>query len=82
MQGYFLPTSTLILTLHGLYGSWKPTLLSTVLWYFAISLPAVILAIILGRRINRRFAVHVFVRFVYAFLLVTGVMLLVTAWGG
>lgn len=75
LQGYFLPTSLLIVAGHGAAGLWRPVVFA----YFAGSLPLVIVAVWLGRRLNRRFDSVVFVRYVYGLLAILGAALLLSA---
>ena len=75
LQGYFLPASVV-----GMIGYWAAGLwTSTVSRYYLLSLPAVLLAIALGRVINRRFDASRFLFYVNAGLLASGVGLLVQA---
>jgi uncharacterized membrane protein YfcA len=75
LQGYFLPASVV-----GMIGYWAAGLwTSSVNRYFLLSLPAVLLAIALGRVINRRVDASRFLIYVHAGLLASGVGLLVQA---
>jgi len=72
LQAYFLPAGIL-----GMIGFWYNELwTSTVTYYFIISLPVVIPAIILGRYINQKLKDDTFLKYVYLGLLCVGVMLL------
>jgi len=72
LQGYFLPASVM-----GMIGYWAAGLWThDVTGYYVLTLPAVILAIVLGRRVNRRIDAPRFVRVVYIGLLASGVGLL------
>jgi hypothetical protein len=76
LQGYFLPTGTIILLWHvgdGAYRNW------TLLWLFLISLPFVVLAIPLGRMLNNRVRGRGFERYVYVLLLLMSLVLLANA---
>ena len=73
LQGCFLLTGLMILIGHGVAGLWTPQ----VLWLYAFSLPAVLLAVFAGERLNRRLPREAFGRVVYAFLVVMGVLFLV-----
>jgi len=77
LQGYFLPTGMLITLSHGLAGLWTPG----VLRLYAISLPVVLLATLLGGRLNRAIPQGKFDRYIHIFLIVIGTMLLVEAIG-
>jgi uncharacterized membrane protein YfcA len=59
-------------------GLWVPDVTRLYLW----SLPAIALAVVLGRWINQRMSGETFLRYVYAGLLVTGTVLLVQAGRG
>lgn len=75
LQGYFLPASVAGLIGYVALGLWR-----ALLWrYFLLSLPAVAVAILLGRAINRRMQGHSFLRFVYVGLMVIGSVLVVQA---
>ena len=71
LQAYFLPASILGATGFALHG----LLSSSVLRYFAMSLPAVVPAMVLGRYFNRRLHGRSFFRYVYAGLIVVGALL-------
>ncbi len=76
LQGYFLPASLLGMGGYWLAGLWTPA----VSRYFLLSLPTALLAIFLGRLINRRLNAHRFVLYVHAGLILIWTMLLVQAW--
>ena len=73
LQGCFLLTGLMILIGHGVAGLWTPQ----VLRLYAFSLPAVMLAVFAGERLNRRLPREAFGRVVYAFLVVMGVLFLI-----
>lgn len=75
LQGYFLPASALVLVGYGFAGLWT----ATVLRYYLVSLPVVLVAIFAGRAINHRLHPQRFLAFVHAGLTVIGVVLLVQA---
>jgi len=75
LQGYFLPASVLGMLGYWIKGLWVPA----VTHYFLISLPAVALAVPLGRMANHRMRGDVFLKYVYAGLVIVGVVLLVQA---
>lgn len=78
LQGYFLPASLLGMVGYWFAGLWtKP-----VTHYFLLSLPAVLVAIFLGRAINRRMQAHRFLLFIHAGLIATGTLLLIQAFEG
>ena len=70
LQGCFVLTGLMILAGHGLAGLWTPL----VLRLYLASLPAILLAVFLGARLNRRLPRESFSRLVYAFLVVVGVL--------
>jgi uncharacterized membrane protein YfcA len=72
LQGYFLPASLMSMTGYGLAGLWKPA----VTHYYLMALPAVIVAIFLGRVVNGRMDGHSFLRYIHAGLVVVGGILL------
>jgi uncharacterized membrane protein YfcA len=73
LQGYFLPASLLGLIGYWATGLWTPA----VTRYYVVSLPAVVLAILLSRWINRRLAGARFPVYVHAFLIAVGATLVV-----
>lgn len=73
LQGYFLPASIAALIGYISIGLWTDALLR----YFLLSLPAVTLATLLGRAVNRRIDGGRFLRLVYLGLLITGLALVV-----
>ena len=73
LQGCFVLTGLSILVGHGLAGLWTPL----VLQLYLASLPAILLAVFLGARLNRRIPRESFTRVVYAFLVVVGALFLI-----
>jgi uncharacterized membrane protein YfcA len=71
LQGYFLPASLLVLAGYAMTGLWVPAVTRGYLF----ALPGVLVAIPLGRRINRRLDPRRFLRYVHAGLIVTGIVL-------
>ena len=72
LQAYFLPASIL-----GMFGYWyKGLWISTVTYYFLISIPVIIPAILLGRYFNHRLNDGIFLRYVYFGLIGVGIVLL------
>ena len=69
LQGYFLPASVFGMIGYWAAGLWTPT----VSRYYLLSLPMVMLAIPLGRALNRRLDTSRFLVYVHAGLLVGGV---------
>lgn len=77
LQGYFLPASLMTMVGYGLTGLWTPA----VTRHYLLALPAVLVAIVLGRMLNRRLSGPVFVRCVHLGLIVVGGMLLLQSQG-
>jgi uncharacterized protein len=73
LQGYFLPASLVGMCGYWLAGLWVPAVTGFYLW----SLPCVLLAILLGRALNRRMHVRSFFRYIHVGLLVIGALLLI-----
>lgn len=74
LQGFFFPSTLLIVASHGLAGLWTGDVFS----YYLPAVPAVILAVVLGRFIGARIAPDRFQRVLYVALTAFGVMLLVS----
>jgi len=72
LQGYFLPASFVGLTAY----FYKGLISKEVLYDFAISLPAVIPAIFIGRYLNKKLEGRQFFRYVYVGLLLIGLLLI------
>ena len=75
LQGYFLPASVCGMIGYWAAGLWTPS----VSRYYLLSLPMVVLAIPLGRALNRRLDTSRFLVYVHAGLLVGGAGLCVQA---
>lgn len=75
LQGYFLPASVLGMVGYFLAGLWS----HDVTRYFLLSLPGALVAILLGGLLNRRLRGDVFVRYVYAGLVLVGAALMMQA---
>lgn len=78
LQGYFLPASIVGMCGYWLAGLWTPA----VNRLFLVSLPAVLLGIWLGRKINQRVNTRGFHLAIHLGLIVIGVILLLQAAGG
>ena len=76
LQGYFLPASLAGLCGYAAAGLWVPA----VTRYFLLSLPGVVVAVLLGRSLNRRLRGDGFFRAVYVGLVVVGGILVVQTW--
>ena len=75
LQGYFLPASVI-----GLAGYWVADLWTPVVThYYLLSLPAALLAIWLGRALNRRLDAARFLVYIHAGLIASGAVLLLHA---
>jgi len=75
LQGYFLPASLLGMIGYWAAGLWTPR----VSRYYLLSLPTVLLAIPLGRVVNRRLDAYRFLVYVHAGLLASGAGLVLQA---
>jgi uncharacterized membrane protein YfcA len=75
LQGYFLPASVIGMIGYWTAGLWTPA----VSRYYLLSLPAVLLAIPLGRALNRRLDAQRFRTYVHAGLLASGAGLVLQA---
>jgi len=75
LQGYFLPSSVIIVAGHGLGGLWT----SEVCTYFFLSLPLTLFTIWIGGRLQRLIPPGHFDRWIHILLIVIGGMLLVRA---
>jgi uncharacterized membrane protein YfcA len=73
LQGYFFPTGLVILMSHGLAGLWTPR----VLRLYIYALPVIVIAVLLGGRVNRMISSGQFNRIVYGFLILVGALLFV-----
>lgn len=72
LQGYFLPASLLVMGGYWASGLWTPA----VTHHYLTALPAVVLAIFLGRVVNQRMQGPIFLRCVHALLISVGTLLL------
>ncbi len=76
LQAYFLPASII-----GMFGYWyKGLWISTVTYYFLISIPVIIPAILLGRYFNHQLKDGTFLRYIYFGLICVGIILLSQSW--
>jgi uncharacterized membrane protein YfcA len=75
LQGYFLPASLVGMAGYWMKGLWTPA----VTHYYLVSLPAMLLAIPLGRAVNHRMRGDMFLKYVYGGLVVVGGILLAQA---
>ena len=72
LQGYFLPLGIFIVVGHGFAGLWT----QPVVYYYIISMPAVLVAIYLGGRLHRLIPVAKFERSIFILLIMIGLFLL------
>ncbi|MBF6567907.1 MAG: sulfite exporter TauE/SafE family protein [Candidatus Binataceae bacterium] len=77
LQGYFLPASLAVMGGYWLAGLWTPA----VTRYYLLSLPAVMIAVLVGRSLNRRMRGPSFLVYVHSGLAVIGAILLAQALG-
>jgi uncharacterized membrane protein YfcA len=75
LQGYFLPASLAGMAGYWVAGLWTPV----VSRFYLVSLPGALLAIFLGRMVNRRLNARQFVLYVHAGLILIGAVLLMQA---
>jgi uncharacterized protein len=73
LQAYFLPASIFGLIGYALTGLWAPAITRL----YLLSLPVVLVAILLGRAINRRLRGDNFLTWIYLALIVIGLLLLI-----
>jgi len=78
LQGYFLPASIIGMGGYWLAGLWVPA----VTHYYLVTLPATLLAVFLGRGINRRLPGDAFLKYIYVGLVGIGILLVVQAISG
>jgi uncharacterized membrane protein YfcA len=72
LQGYFLPASGVGLCGFWATGLWGPE----VTGYYLLSLPAAVIAVMIGRVINRRMTAANFARYIHLGLILIGLLLL------
>jgi uncharacterized protein len=75
LQGYFLPASPIGMAGYWLAGLW----VHEVTRYYLLSLPLALLAVLVGRTVNRRLRGNAFLKFVHVGLVLIGATLLVEA---
>jgi uncharacterized membrane protein YfcA len=75
LQGYFLPASVLGMIGYFWAGLWT----SSVTWYYLWALPLALVAIFLGRSLNKRLKERSFLRIIHIGLLLVGTLLLIQA---
>jgi uncharacterized membrane protein YfcA len=75
LQAYFLPASAAAMVGYYAAGLWTPA----VNHLYAVSLPSVLLASLLGRSLNRRMNRTAFISYVYIGLVIIGAVLCLQA---
>lgn len=75
LQGFFLPSSVMICATHAGFGLWT----REVLLLFALAIPVIVLASIVGRRLSRRLSRIGFERLIYVFSGIMGAALVARA---
>jgi len=73
LQGYFLPASVVVMFGYWLAGLWT----TAVTHYYVSALPAIVLAVFVGRAVNQRISGRRFLLCVHAGLIVAGLALVV-----
>lgn len=73
LQGYFVPTGSMILVGHGLAGLWTPT----VLRLYLMALPVLFFAIFIGTKVNRALSPEKFDAVLNVALVVMGILLII-----
>jgi uncharacterized membrane protein YfcA len=68
LQGYFLLMGFMVMVMWGAGGMWRPT----VMWYCLCTLPVMLLAVWLGRKVSRYFEGPIFFKSVYIMLVLIG----------
>lgn len=72
LQGYFFTTGILLVISHGIAGNYT----NEVLTYFAYCLPVVLLAVIIGAKLNKKIPIVRFHKYIYMILIFLGFMLM------
>lgn len=75
LQGYFLPASMIVMAGYWFSGLWT----AQVSHYYLLALLPMLIAILLGRLVNKRMKGSAFLIFVHIGLILTGAMLLIQA---
>ena len=72
LQAYFFTTGILLISSHAIAGN----ITIEVLTYFAYCLPVVLLAIIIGARLNKKIHIEQFHKYIYIILIALGTLLI------
>lgn len=72
LQGYFFTTGILLVISHGIAGNYT----NQVLTYFAYCLPVVLVAVIIGAKLNKKIPIIRFHKYIYMILIFLGFMLI------
>ena len=75
LQGYFLPAGAIVVVQHAFYGRYNMELA----WMYLAALPAVLLAVVVGRLLNKRLRGRGFERYIHVLLILVAIMLLATS---
>jgi hypothetical protein len=73
LQGFFFPTSFLVMTAHFGAGLWTPP----VIRYYVLSLPLVLISLVVGGWLNRALPKGRFDQIIYSLLIAIGTLLLI-----
>jgi len=73
LQGYFFPTGLLLLISHSSVGLWTGTVFNN----YLIALPFVLAAVWMGGKLNERISPGKFDKYIYTFLVITGISIAV-----
>lgn len=76
LQGYFFITGLFVVLGHALAGNYTPTVLK----YYVLSLPFVLLAIYTGGKLHFKIPAENFITIIYWMLILVGLMLLATSY--
>jgi uncharacterized protein len=75
LQGYFFTTGIMVIAGHGIAGNFTTEVLS----YFAYCMPVVIIAVVLGARLNKKIPAERFHKYIYLILVILGTMLIINS---
>ena len=75
LQGYFFTTGILVIIGHGLAGNFT----TEVLKYFTYCIPIVLIAVIIGARINKKIPLEKFHKYIYLILVILGTALIINS---